>query len=302
MKIITNLLKTTFVACLALSGNTNAAEYGSSQYLPGFYGDFGMGMAGASGTYLSNFLGYSWNEDQTSESSLLFELPGVMHVSETQILGATYSAGFFPYVLRTTYTAKENNGRVKQDLERAGAGDMYAVPLALSWQWGELSFYAFEGIVVPTGAYDKDRALNAGRNSWTFDNNMSVTWSPDEGKYDLSLTFGYMVNTENHATHYRTGDEVHVDYSVGYYVLPSLGIGVTGSYYRQVTPDSGRGIGGINPADTIEGEYSSIGPVVTYTVKMGDRDVSFSAKWLHEFDVNNHVPYDYAILRTGFKF
>jgi hypothetical protein len=297
MKNLTkSVLKTTFIASLAFSNFTFAAEGGSSQYLPGFYGDFGMGMAGEPGTYLSNFFGYSWNEDATSESSLLFELPGVMHVSETKILGATYSAGFFPYVLRTTYTQK-NNG-IKREMERGGAGDMYAVPLALSWQWGELSFYAFEGIVVPTGAYDKNRALNAGRNTWTFDNNLSMTWSPDDGKYDLSLTFGYMVNTENHATNYRTGDEVHVDYSVGYYILPSLGVGVTGSYYRQVTPDSGTGV----PVGAIEGEYSSIGPVVTYTVKLGDRDVMFSAKWLHEYDVNNHVPYDYAILRTGFKF
>lgn len=294
---IKKLSAVTFVIGVAFSNVSNAAEGGSSQYLPGFYGDFGMGMAGESGTYLSNFFGYSWNEDATSESSLLFELPGVIHVSETKILGATYSAGFFPYVLRTTYTTKEN-GNVKQDLERGGAGDMYALPLALSWQWGEFSFYAFEGIVVPTGAYDKGRMLNAGRNSWTFDNNLSMTWSPDEGKYDLSLTFGYMVNTENHATHYRTGDEVHIDYSVGYYVLPSLGVGVTGSYYRQVTPDSGIGV----PVDAFEGEYSSIGPVVTYTVKLGDRDVAFSAKWLHEYDVNNHVPYDYAILRTSFKF
>ena len=296
MKITPFLLRATVVACLASSITANAAEYGSSQYLPGFYGDFGMATTPASGTYLSNFLGYNWAENKTDEATLLFELPGVMHVSETKILGGTYSAGFFPYVLRNTYTTK--NDGIKREMERGGAGDMYGVPISLAWQWKELSFVAFEGIVVPTGAYDKDRLLNAGRNSWTFDNNFGVTWNPDDGKYDFSMMFGYMVNTENNATKYRTGDEIHVDYSAGYYVLPSLGIGVTGSYYRQVTADSGAGV----PADTINGEYSSIGPVITYTVKMGERDVSFSAKWLHEYDVNNHIAGDYAILRTGLKF
>lgn len=285
------------ILCAANASISNAAEYGSSQYLPGFYGDFGMGMAPESGTYLSNFFGYNWAENGTDESSLLFELPGVLHFSETKILGGNYAAGFFPYVLRNTYTTVDSNG-IKRDLERAGAGDMYGVPILLSWKWEELSFLAFEGIVVPTGAYDKDRLLNAGRNSWTFDQNFSVTWSPDDGKYDLSMTFGYMVNTENTATQYRTGDEVHIDYNVGYFITPALGVGVTGSYYRQVTPDSGLGV----PADAIEGEYSSIGPVVSYTLKMGDRDVSFSAKWLHEYDVNNHIPGDYAILRTVLKF
>ena len=294
MKKLTPFLLLSALTCHV----AHAAEYGSSQYLPGFYGDFGMGMTPESGTYLSNFAGYNWAGSSDNGSSLAFELPGVMHVSEQKILNGTYWFGFFPYALHATATSTVDG--VKKEYARAGAGDMYAVPILLSWQWKELSFLAFEGIVVPTGAYDKDRYLNAGRNSWTFDNNFSATWSHHD--FDLSMTFGYMVNTENTATHYKTGDEVHLDYSAGYYFTPQFGLGVTGSYYRQVTNDSGRGINGINPAATIQGEYSSIGPVATYTLKMGDRDVNFSAKWLHEYDVNNHIPGDYVILRTGLKF
>ncbi len=297
MKTLKNfLLQTTAVSCVAFSMSVNAAEGGSSQYLPGFYGDFGMAASSDSGNYLSNFFGYNWAGNDDNGSSLLFELPGVMRVTEQKLLGGAYSFGFYPYALHTTYNTT-NNG-VKKESARGGAGDMYAVPILLSWQWDSLSFVAFEGIVVPTGAYDKNRDLNAGRNTWTFDNNFGVTWNPDNGKYDFSMMFGYMVNTENNATHYRTGDEVHVDYSAGYYVMPSLGIGVTGSYYRQVVDDSGAGV----PVNAISGEYSSIGPVVTYTVKMGERDVNFSAKWLHEYNVNNHIPGDYAILRTSLKF
>ncbi len=96
MKIPPFLLRATVVACLASSITANAAEYGSSQYLPGFYGDFGMATTPASGTYLSNFLGYNWAENKTDEATLLFELPGVMHVSETKILGGTYFSGIFP--------------------------------------------------------------------------------------------------------------------------------------------------------------------------------------------------------------
>ena len=297
MNKLTNIfLKAATLLCAANVSLSHAAEGGSSQYLPGFYGDFGMATTPEPGTYLSNFFGYSLAENQDYRADLLFELPGVLHVTEQKILGGTYWFGFFPYALRTTFTDKTGGG--KRELERAGAGDMYGVPLMLSWQFGELSIWSFEGIVMPTGSYSSTRELNAGRNAWTFDQNLGITWQPCEGKCDLSLNFGYMVNTENKATQYRTGDEVHVDYSVGYYVLPALGIGVTGSYYRQVTPDSGAGV----PAGAIEGEYSSIGPVVTYTVKMGDRDVMFSAKWLHEYDVNNHEPFDYAILRTVLKF
>ena len=288
------ILKNLASFALICSATANAAENGGSQYLPGFYGDFGMGMTPESGTYLSNFAGYNWAGSSDNGSTLAFELPGVLHVSEQKILNGTYWFGFFPYALHTTATTTTDG--VKKDYARGGAGDMYAVPILLSWQWKELSFLAFEGIVVPTGAYDKDRYLNAGRNAWTFDNNFSATWTHD--KFDLSMTFGYMVNTENTATHYKTGDEVHVDYSAGYYLTPEFGLGVTGSYYRQVKNDTGAGV----PVDAIAGEYSSIGPVATYTLKMGEKDVTFSAKWLHEYDVNNHIAGDYVIMRTILKF
>ncbi len=295
-KLTKILLKPVFVACLTSSTFVNAAEYGSSQYLPGFYGDFGMATTSAPGNYLSNFFGYNWAGNDDAGSSLLFELPGLMRVTEQKLLGGTYSFGFYPYALRTTSNSTTNG--VRKESARGGAGDMYAVPILLSWQWDTLSFTAFEGIVVPTGTYDKNRDLNAGRNTWTFDNNFGVTWNPDDGKYDFSMMFGYMVNTENTATHYKTGDEVHVDYSAGYYVLPTLGLGVSGSYYRQVKDDTGAGV----PANAISGEYSSIGPVVTYTIKMGEQDIFLSAKWLHEYNVNNHIAGDYAILRTSLKF
>ncbi|MEI6745958.1 MAG: transporter [Methylococcaceae bacterium] len=297
MKTLTKfLIQTSVVSFFSFSTPIMAAEGGSSQYLPGFYGDFGMATTPAAGNYLSNFFGYNWAGNDDNGSSLLFELPGLMRVTEQKVLGGTYSFGFYPYALHTTYNTT-NNG-VKKESARGGAGDMYAVPILLSWQWKELSFAAFEGIVVPTGAYDKNRDLNAGRNTWTFDNNFSMTWLPNDGEYDFSMTFGYMVNTENAATHYKTGDEVHLDYSAGYYLTSALGVGVTGSYYRQVKNDSGLGV----PENAISGEYSSIGPVINYTVKMGERDVNFSAKWLHEYNVNNHIAGDYAILRTSLQF
>lgn len=274
-----------------------AAENGGSSYLPGFYGDFGMAVAPAPGNYLSNFMGYDTAGDDGNGSNLLFELPGVVRVTDTKIAGGNYCVGFFPYVLHTDSVSTTNDGGKNRD-SRGGAGDMYALPIALSWQWRDVSILAFEGIVLPTGSYDKNRNLNSGRNYWTSDSNFAVTWQPEDTPYDLSMVLGYMVNSENDATHYRTGDELHFDYLAGYYVTPRLGVGVAGSYYRQVTPDTGSGV----PSGLPLAEYSSIGPALMYTAKFGDKDVTFSVKWLHEYDVNNHIAGDYAILRTILKF
>lgn len=288
------------VVCLAAALTPlpgDAAETGGSSYLPGFYGDFGMAVTPAPGNYLSNFAGYYTAEENGSNNHLLFELPGIMRVTETKIFGGNYWLGFFPYVLHTGFSSTAPNG-IKNQSSRGGAGDMYAMPFALSWQWQDLSILVFEGIVLPTGAYDKNRAINAGRNYWTFDNNLSLTWLPKGTDLELSVTLGYMVNTENPATHYRTGDELHFDYFGGYYFTPSFGVGIAGSFYRQLSVDTGAGA----PSGLELAEYSSIGPAAMYTLKMGEKDVTFSLKWLHEYNVNNHIPGDYVIVRTGLNF
>lgn len=285
---IFSLLKLIIFCLLNVTAVVQAAESGGSSYLPGFYGDFGMATMPASGNYLSNFLGYNTASDSHNNSNLTLELPGIVHVTEQYLAGGRYWFGFYPYVLRTESKSLTNHST------RGGAGDMYAMPIALSWQWQSLSLLIFEGVVVPTGTYQKDRALNSGRNYWTFDQNLSLTWQPENGDYDLSLTFGYMVNTKNTDSQYRTGDEIHLDYFAGFYLTKQLGIGVTGSYYHQVTADKGNGV----PVDAIQGIASSIGPVLLYNTKLFNHDITFSTKWLHEYNVNNHIPSDYVIMRT----
>jgi len=274
-----------------------ASENNNSNYVPGFYGDFGMALKQESGWYLDNFaMGYTAVDAGVGSNSVM-ELPGIGYATDAKIAGGSYALSIYPGVVYAENNYALNGGSKKQS-SRVGAGDIYAIPVQLSWQFGDVSVLAFEGIAIPVGSYWKNRELSAGLNHWTFDSNISVTWQPDDGNYELSLNFGHMVNTENTSTHYRTGHELHLDYMAGYYVTEKLGVGVTGSYYKQITPDSGSGI----TAGAIQGVGGSIGPVLTYTVKLDGKDVNFSAKWLHEYDVNNHTPGDYAIVRTTLSF
>ena len=287
-----NSFLTYIVLFFAVQFNIHAAESGGSSYLPGFYGDFGMALMPAQGNYLSNFAGYNTVSNANSNSNLTLELPGVVHVTHQELFGGRYWFGFYPYVLRTESKTPDNH------TTRSGAGDMYAMPLALSWQWQELSILFFEGLVIPTGTYQTQRALNSGRNYWTFDQNLSLTWQPKNTNFDLSVNLGYMVNTKNQKTDYRTGDELHFDYCLGYALNKQFSVGVVGSYYRQLTNDTGDGV----PSDAIRGEYSSIGPAFMYNTQILKHDIMFSTKWLHEYNVNNHIAGDYIILRTVLAF
>ena len=276
-----------------------ASEFGGSNYVPGFYGDFYMATLGGAGVYLNNFLGYYHAAADGVSSDMVLDMPGIIGVTDYQILGARYALAVFPAAMYSNSRTSGSAGSGRRFTEQAGLGDMYVVPLALSWQGEDWSILAFQGIVPPTGTYAANRDLNLGRNSWSFDSNVSVTRLFAGGAYEVSANVGYMVNTQNAATDYRTGSEFHFDYLLGYHFTETVGVGVAGSYYTQTEADSGRGV----PAFPVNGESATVGPAAMYTFRGdGGREVTVSVKWLHEFGVNNHTAGDYLLVRTILAF
>ena len=241
---------------LLLNHSALASEGGGSNYIPGFYGDFAMAILPQTGTYFYNF--FNAYRGRTGDTSTLLEMPGVEHVSDTWIFGGRYFAGFFP-ALMGVWDHSDDSSR-----SRVGLGDFYLLPAGLSWNWGEITATAFEGIIAPTGYY-QNGAINPGRNIWTFDHNLMLTWSLP-AQNELSVTFGFMNNLENHATHYRSGDEFHFDYSLGHYLADGLALGIVGSYYKQVTADHA-----LTSLENIPySEASTIGPAVLFTPRIGN--------------------------------
>ena len=54
---------------------------------------------------------------------------------------------------------------------------------------------------------------------------------------DVSAGLTYVINTENRATNYRTGNLFHLDWAVGKQLSPAWKIGVVGYLMQQVTGD-----------------------------------------------------------------
>ncbi|MDD2761828.1 MAG: transporter [Methylomonas sp.] len=266
----------------------SATEGGGSNYLPGFYGDFGMAVMPDAGTYFYNFLTAYRSRD--GHTTTLLEMPSIEQITDFEVLGGRYFAGFFPAFYGIWDSSGPNNHG------RMGVGDAYLMPGGLGWKFDKFSIAVFEGIVAPTGYYEID-GFNIGRNVWTFDHNLLFTASLPGGN-EFNFTLGLMNNTENPATHYSSGDELHFDYFLGHYFDNGLGVGVGGSHYRQLNADR-------SPDGTANNPYSAastIGLGVMYVPKIAERDVMFSLKWLHEFDVTGRLPNDYLILRTFVPF
>jgi len=266
----------------------NATEFGGSNYLPGFYGDFGMAAFPGAGDYFSNFMAVY--RDQSDTAGTILEMPGMLHVSEQTWLGGRFVSGFFAALM----ASQDHSAATVAD--RFGLGDFYLVPAGLNWTNDNFSALLFEGVVAPTGHY-QIHDFNLGRNYWTFDHNLLLTFNLPANN-ELSVAVGYMNNLENQATHYQSGDEFHFDYNLGHYFDNGVGVGIAGSHYRQVNRDEAAS----SAITTLPGEASSVGPSITYSKTLTNHTVAGSLKWLYEFDVVGRMPQEYLVCRVMFDF
>ncbi|MDB5300101.1 MAG: protein involved in meta-pathway of phenol degradation, partial [Phycisphaerales bacterium] len=103
------------------------------------------------------------------------------------------------------------------------------------------------------------------------------------------------------ASHYHTGDQFHLDVALAKH-MPLLGgdfaVGATGYYYEQFTRDRGSGVRLPKP----EGRASGIGPVFTYSRKLGNVDTAVEFKWLPDITTNNRLNGDAFWLKLEFNF
>jgi hypothetical protein len=192
--------------------------------------------------------------------------------SDIPVLGGHLGAyTLIPLVHASAETALGNGSK-------SGLGDIVIAPF-ISWHFNKNFHMASSfDIVMPTGSYDKTEAVNLGRNYWTFEPVLALTYITDGGT-EFSGKFMYDINTENDDTDYKSGQEFHVDYAIGQH-FGQWTAGLVGYIYKQTTGDSGAGaVGGGN-----QGQIFSAGPGLRYDAKNG---VSIEARYNKEFEAEN---------------
>lgn len=304
-----------------------ASEGGASSYTPGAQGEFGMNYY-PPGLYFRENIVYTEGKlsnspvkilppDQGSvalyaklDSKVWFDLLQVLYSSNLNILGGRYFASLnIPVGITQKLNAKAyipaspESGIVgKDDTTTTGLGDIQAVPLGIVWDVNDLHFLAAQNLVLDTGRYDVNKANNMGRNYFSYDEIAGFTWLDQKGGHEISFMAGYMINTKNQATQYKTGNEFHVDYTLAQYLSKQLGFGIVGYYYKQMTDDKSNTLDQINAFDkslgplagvSAPGGYkskgSAVGPAVMFTPNIGGKDVNLIVKWLHEYSMTNRL-------------
>lgn len=293
----------------AHSGNAEAAEGGSSHYLPGMAGDLLFAVAPAPGFLVSNTVFFQSGNVSTAvlqgvvdldlDIDLVLDVLSATYTFDTPVRGVTYTIGTaipFGYANLDARIGRPFAVKVHGE-DSFNLSDIVLTPLQLNWNVGKFHFKLAEAIIMPTGDYDLNVAVNLGRNYWSFDTIGAVTWFNENSGTEVSAASGIMVNTKNDKTNYDTGSEFHVDFSINQFILETFAIGLKGYYYKQVSDDSGSG--------AILGSYKSesvgIGPGFLWTPKIAGGKLSIQGKWLHDFDADNRFESNYGSFTAAWK-
>jgi len=164
--------------------------------------------------------------------------------------------------------------------------------VALSWKLGEVHVAWLEMVTIPSGTYDEDEFVNISRNYWALDSQLALTWLHPRHGLEISAKGGFIVNSRNEDTDYRTGDEVHLDGLAALHLSGRLSLGAVWYYYDQVSADTGSGA----QLGDFEGRAFAAGPILRCLLPLLSRNLALTAKWLHEFYTRDRFAGDYIYI------
>jgi hypothetical protein len=148
-------------------------------------------------------------------------------------------------------------------------------------------------LYAPTGHYDAGSLAQGGLNYWTYSPFIGLTHVVP-GKREISVHTGYDIRERNTDIDYKSGDVWHLDAVAALYTDLQTSIGITGSVYQQVEPDSGRGA----ILGAFKARSYTVGPIFRHMAG----NMNFEFKWLPEFSVQNRPEGNTFWLNFGSQF
>ena len=150
---------------------------------------------------------------------------------------------------------------------------------------------------TPTGNFKPNRLVQTGVNRPALDLKGAYTYLGLQTGLELTGALGMTLNAPNTATNYQSGEELHFEWAVSEHFPFGLAAGVGGYFIQQVTDDHGSGA----KFGAFRGRAAAVGPLLGYTLKAGAQRVDLSARWFHEFAVQNRVRGDLIYASFSFR-
>jgi hypothetical protein len=284
------IVRTFLLVGLAINfsaSKSGAAEYAFTTYPLGNLA-FGAGITPPPGFYLTDAVSFytgsiGGNFDfggrafsagvkadiDLNQTNFLY-VPNIKVLEGYLGVSLTVPAGYVDYTASGT---GPRGNTVSDETRGTGLGD-FVYQAQLGWDKGDFSNSFYFLIVAPTGRYQTGFYPIVGLNRPSFDLGWAFTYYDKSSKLQFNAAFGFMTSLENYTTRYQTGDEVHVEWAIGYKFDNGLIFGVVGYDYRQVTGDSGPGA----ILGPFESSADAIGPGLSYSTKIGETPVTINVR------------------------
>ncbi|MGH6840249.1 MAG: SphA family protein [Methylocella sp.] len=181
------------------------------------------------------------------------------------------------------------------------AGEIFALAdteysAILGWDAGEHHWNVILTGFAPTGIFEPNRLMVTGLNRPALDLKGAYTYLSLQTGLEVTGALGLTLNALNTETNYQSGEELHFEWAVNEHLPFGLAAGVGGYFYQQVTNDHGSG----DQFGAFRGRVAAVGPLLSYALRAGAQEVDFSARWFHEFAVQNRIGGD--LIYASFSF
>jgi hypothetical protein len=274
---------------LASAGPVCATEGGNSLNILGIRVP-GAGLTPPAGVFLENDF-YFYSGRVAGDISLplggqiavgvkakeQFVLPTVLWVTDHKLLGGNLG---FTVTQPIGFSQVDANVAARGRSESLGAFADPIVGTQIGWSKGDFHWQTGARVNLPFGRYDKGALGNVSLHRWAEDVWGSATYLNPRSGLELSSELGVTFNGENHVTHYRSGDEFHLEGSIGQHFSKSFDAGVISYYYKQISGDSGSGA----KLGPFEGRTTAVGVTAGYNFQIGKIPVSTRIKYVREFN------------------
>jgi hypothetical protein len=284
------------VALCAGSPEGQTAEYGFTTYPLGGLA-FGAGITPPPGVYVTDVtsfydgtIGGNFNfGGRTFDAGVRAQIfsgeTNILYVPEVKVFDGLIGFSLSVPTAYVDYTAKTTGplgNIVTAHTDGTGLGD-FVYQFQIGWDKPDFSHTFYALFVAPTGRYSTGFYPLAGLNRPSFDIGWSFTYFDKDSKIQLNGAIGFMASTENEATQYQTGNEVHFEWAIGYKFTDVLIAGVVGYDYRQVTGDSGKGA----ILGPFESAADAIGPGLSYTTKFDETPITINIRDYEQYNTKH---------------
>jgi len=168
-----------------------------------------------------------------------------------------------------------------------GLFDLAFTPFVASYHISQTDHVALSITVwAPTGSYDPNRLAVLSLNNWTVIPGLAYTKILPKQNIEFTGIWQLQFYTENPATNYQNGVLSDLEATVIKRFKCGAGIGVVGSWIEQLSDDSGPTASRFHG---FSGRAFGVGPIITYTTKVGKSLIDLNARFIPEFGNEKRV-------------